>query len=133
MVTFERSVFAVFLEAVCLGLGLGSIFRPATEAASIRHGGAHIQAHLVTRAPAASALVRPTHELHGVFDMPPGFGQLDLALYFKVDGILGSFRNGLRAVCFQQLPRIVMDFDFSHGVMLLSFWATVNSSRAAEP
>jgi hypothetical protein len=36
-------------------------------------------------------------------------------------------------VCFQQLSRIVMDFDFSHGVMLLSFCATVNSSRAAEP
>jgi len=46
-----------------------------------------------------------------------------LALCFKVDGVLGSFRNGLGAVCFQQLTRIVMDFDFSHGVMLLSFCA----------
>jgi len=25
MVAFERSVFAVFLEAVCLGLGLGNM------------------------------------------------------------------------------------------------------------
>jgi hypothetical protein len=24
-------------------------------------------------------------------------------------------------MCFQQLPRIIVDFDFSHGVMLLSF------------
>jgi hypothetical protein len=85
------------------------------------------------REPAASALVRPTHELHGIFDMPPGSGQFHLALYFKVDGIPGSFRNGLGAVCFQQLSRIVVDFDFSHGVMLLSSCATVNSSQAAEP
>jgi hypothetical protein len=72
-------------------------------------------------APAASALVRPAHEIHGVFDMPPGFGQLDLAFCLELDGVLGSFRNGLGAMCFQQLPRIIMDFDFSHGVMLLSF------------
>jgi hypothetical protein len=26
-------------------------------------------------------------------------------------------------VCFEQLPRIVVDFDFSHGVTLLSFRA----------
>jgi hypothetical protein len=55
--------------------------------------------------------------------MPPGPGQFDLAFCFKVDGVLGGFRNGLRAVCFQQLSRVVMDFDFSHGVMLLSFCA----------
>jgi hypothetical protein len=78
---------------------------------------------LVTREPAASALVRPTHELQGVFDMPPGSGQFNLAFCFELDGVLGSFRNGLGAVCFQQLPRIDMDFDFSHGVMLLSFRA----------
>jgi hypothetical protein len=77
----------------------------------------------VAREPAASALVRPAHKLHGVFDMPPVFGQFELALCFKFDGVLGGFRNGLRAVCFQQLSRIVMDFDFSHGVMLLSFRA----------
>jgi hypothetical protein len=85
--------------------------------------GARIQARLVTRKPAASALVRPTHELQGVFDVPPGSGQFHLALCFKVDGVPGSFRNGLGAVRFQQLSRIVMDFDFSHGVMLLSFCA----------
>jgi hypothetical protein len=77
----------------------------------------------LSREPAASALVRSTHELQGVFDMPPGSGQFHLALLFKVDGVLGSFRNGLGAVCFQQLSRIVMDLDFSHGVMLLSFSA----------
>jgi hypothetical protein len=34
-------------------------------------------------------------------------------------------------VCFQQLSRIVMDFDFSHGVMfLLIHCATENSGRA---
>jgi len=69
----------------------------------------------------ASALVRPAHELHGVFDMPPGSGQFDLAFCLEFDGVLGSFCNGLGAMCFQQLPRIVVDFHFSHGVMLLSF------------
>src|ERR1700739_1200167 len=68
----------------------------------------------------ASTLVRPAQKLQGVFDMPPVFGQFHLALCFKVDGILGGFRNGLCAVCFQQLSRIAMDFDFSHGVTLSS-------------
>ena len=71
----------------------------------------------------------PTHKLHGVFDMPPGFGQVHLALYFKVDGVLRSFRNCFGAVGFQQLPRVAMDFDFSHGVILLLFRATVSSGR----
>jgi hypothetical protein len=108
-----------------LGTDFGprSTFRAAAAPASIRHGGARIQANPVTCEPAASTLVRPAHKLQGVFDMPPGSGQFHLALYFKVDGILGSFRNGLGAVCFQQLPRIVMDFDFSHGVTLPLFSA----------
>jgi hypothetical protein len=110
-------------QAAWGGFGPRSTFRAAAAPASIRHGGARIQARLFTREPAASALVRPTHELQGVFDVPPGSGQFHLTLCFKVDGILGSFRNGLGAVCFQQLTRIVMDFDFSHGVMLLSFCA----------
>jgi hypothetical protein len=32
-------------------------------------------------------------------------------------------------VGFQQLPRIGMDFDFSHGVILLLFGSTVTMSR----
>jgi hypothetical protein len=86
----------------------------------------------VTRDPSASALVRPAHNFHGVFDMPPGSGQFHLAPSFKVNGILGGFGNGLRAVRFQQLARVVMNFDFSHGAMLLILH-DVNSSRAAEP
>src|SRR5215207_3535511 len=38
--------------------------------------------------PAASALVRPAHELHGVFDMPPGSGQFGLAFCLEFDGVL---------------------------------------------
>jgi hypothetical protein len=75
------------------------------------------------REPAKLALVRPSHQLYGVFDMPPSPGQLDLALRFEIDGVLGSFGNGFGAVGFQQLPRIAMDFDFSHGVILLLFQA----------
>src|ERR1051325_5870553 len=36
----------------------------------------------VARGPAASALVRPSHHLHGVFDMPPGFGHFRIAILF---------------------------------------------------
>src|ERR1700704_1862670 len=57
----------------CLAAFDGFCPRPPSRApaapASIRHGGAGILACLVTREPAASALVRPTHELQGVFDM----------------------------------------------------------------
>jgi hypothetical protein len=49
----------------------------------------------VTRDPAASALVRPAHKLHGVFDMPPVFGQFHFALCFKFDGVLSGFRMAL--------------------------------------
>jgi hypothetical protein len=37
-------------------------------------------------------------------------------------------------VCFQQLPRVVVDFDFlhSHGVMLLSLSASGTADRARE-
>jgi hypothetical protein len=81
------------------------------------------------REPAASTLVRPAHQLHGIFDMPPSSSQLHFAFRFEFDGILGGFRNGSGAVGFQQLPRIGMDFDFSHGVILLLFGSTVTMSR----
>jgi hypothetical protein len=77
-------------------------------------------------------LVRPAHELHGVFDMPPGFGQFDIAFRLESYGVLNGFRNGFDAVCFEQLPRIVVDFDFSHGVTLLSFRAFVITNWAPE-
>src|SRR5436190_9098584 len=93
------------------------------RAGLVRHGDARVQANPVTCGPAASALVRPAHKLYGLFDMPPVFGQFHLAFCFKVDGVPSGLHNCLGTVCFQQLPRIVMDFDFSHGVMLLSFGA----------
>jgi hypothetical protein len=37
----------------------------------------------------ASALVRPAHKLHGAFDTPPVFGQIDLALLFEANGVSG--------------------------------------------
>jgi hypothetical protein len=77
----------------------------------------------------ASTLVRPAHDLHGVFNMAPSSGQLHLAVRFKLDGILGSLRYGAGTVRFQQLPGIGMDFDFSHGVILLLSGSTVTRSR----
>ncbi len=62
-----------------------------------------------TCAPAASALVRPAHKNHGVFDTAPGVGQFDIAIPFEVNGVLSGSRNGFSAVCFEQLPRIVVD------------------------
>src|SRR6478672_4109152 len=56
-----------------------------------------------------------------MLDMPPGSGQFDLAFCLEFDGVLGGFGDGLGAVCFQQLPRVVVDFDLSHGVILRSF------------
>jgi hypothetical protein len=97
--------------------------------ASIKHVAAFSRGRSVTRGPVASTLVRPAHELHGVFDMPPSTCQFRLAFCFEFDGILGGFRNGPRAMRFQQLPRIGMDFDFSHGVTLLLFGSSVTSSR----
>jgi hypothetical protein len=75
---------------------------------------------------AASACVRPAHQLQGRLDVPPGFGLFALALLFEGTSLLRGLGNGLVAVCFQQLPRVVLDFDFlhSHGVMLLFFGAT---------
>jgi hypothetical protein len=67
--------------------------RHAGSAAN-RHGGPRIQL------PDSSALVRPSHKLHGVFDMPPGSGEFDIALGLELDGIVGSFRNGLGAMGF---------------------------------
>jgi hypothetical protein len=104
-----------------------------SDAAPPWSGAARVHPRLVAREPAASTLVRPAHKLHCVFDVPPGFGEFELALRFKVDRVPGSFCDGLGAVRFQQLSRIVVDFDFSHGVTLLSLRATVNFSRAAEP
>ena len=51
--------------------------------------------------------------------MPPVFGQFDLALLFEANGVLSGLRNCLCTVCLQQLPRIFVDFDLSHGVTLL--------------
>src|ERR1700736_5582258 len=97
---------------------------------SIRHGDARVQANPFSCGPAASTLVRPAHKLHGVFDMPPVFGQFDLALLFEANGVLSGLRNCPGTVCFKQLPRIVVDFDFSHGVTLLIVQcATVIANR----
>jgi hypothetical protein len=84
------------------------------------------------RSAAASAFVRPTHQLEGRFDVPPGFGLLAVALLFERRGLLSGLGNGPVAVRFQQLPRVVVNVDFlhSHGVMLLSFIATGHADCA---
>src|SRR6267378_1768946 len=54
-------------QAAWNGFGPRSTFRAAAAPASIRHGGARIQARLVTCELATSALVWPAHKLHGIF------------------------------------------------------------------
>src|SRR5262245_38047352 len=83
---------------------------------------------------ATSAHVRPAHQFQGRLDMPPGFGFFVLALLFKSTRLLRGLGHGLVAVCLQQLPGVVLDFDFlhSHGVMLLSSNATGTAERVRE-
>src|SRR5262245_45253948 len=66
--------------------------------------------------------------------MPPGFGFFVLALLFQSTRFLRGLGHGLVAVCLQQLPGVVLNFDFlhSHGVMLLSTDATGTAGRARE-
>src|SRR5260370_32752044 len=73
-----------------------------------------------------STFVRAAHQLQGGFDVPPNLGLLVIALIFQGTSLLSGLDNGLVAVRFQQLPGVVLDFDFlhSHGVMLLLFGAT---------
>src|SRR5262245_6016175 len=84
--------------------------------------------------PRLSAFVRPAHQLEGRFDVPPSFGVFAFALLFQGTSLLRGLGNGLVAVCFQQLPSVVVDFAFlhSHGVMLLFFGAPLHTNRAPE-
>src|SRR5262245_3828828 len=78
--------------------------------------------------------MRPAHQLEGRFDVPPSFGVFAFALLFQGTSLLRGLGNGLVAVCFQQLPSVVVDFAFlhSHGVMLLVFSAPPRADRARE-
>src|SRR5262249_31154854 len=69
-----------------------------------------------------SAGVRSAHQLHGGFDIPPGFRLLAVALLFQSRSFLRSLGDGLVAVRLQQLPGVVLDFGFlhSHGVISCS-------------
>ncbi len=40
----------------------------------------------------------------------PSFGHFDIAVQFEINGVLSGFRDGSGTVCFQQLPRIVVNF-----------------------
>src|SRR5499433_2407107 len=84
--------------------------------------------------PRLSAFVRPAHQLEGRFDVPPTFGVFAFALLFQGTSLLSGLGNGLVAVCFQQLPSVVVDFAFLHfhGVMLLFFSAPAHTQRAQE-
>ena len=82
-----------------------------------------------------SAFVRPAHQLQGIFDVPPSLGLLAVALLLEGTSFLSGLGNGLVAVRVQQLPRVVLDFDFlhSHGVMLLFVSAVTYRSRTETP
>src|SRR6516164_5911744 len=85
--------------------------------------------------PRLSGFVRPAHQLEGRFDVPPSFGVFAFALLFQGTSLLRGLGNRLVAVCFQQLPRVVVDFAFlhSHGVMLLYLQrASPHQSRVRE-
>jgi hypothetical protein len=69
---------------------------------------------------ASLAFVRPTHQLQGRFDVSPNFGLFVSTLLFAGASLLSGLGNCLVTMCLEQLPRVVVDFDFSHshGIML---------------
>jgi hypothetical protein len=52
-----------------------------------------------------SAVMRASHDLHGVFDMPPLQRFFGVALAFAIQGIPGRLGNSLKAVLLDHLPR----------------------------
>src|SRR5262249_28759988 len=99
-------------------MSAGGSIGPHNVTAAARSAGA---ATLACTLPVArrSACVRAAHHLDGGFDMPPGLGLLPIALLFEGRCFLRGLGDGLVAVRFQQLPGVVLDFDFvhSHGVI----------------
>src|SRR5262245_40111231 len=124
------------LQRWCANVGWFLPRRRAATGPLTRHSGRDdASTSKVRRARAAtSAHVRPAHQFEGRLDVPPGFGFFVLALLFQHTRFLRGLGHGLVAVCLQQLPGVVVDFDFlhSHGVMLLSSNATGTAERAQE-
>jgi hypothetical protein len=74
---------------------------------------------------ATLAYVRAAHQLQHCFDVPPSFGFLVPAFLFEGTSLLRGLDNCQVTMRLQQLPRVVLDFDFSHfhGIPLLFFAA----------
>src|SRR5215472_10070629 len=66
------------------------------------------------RRAAFSALVRTAHQLERRLDVPPGLGLFIVALRFEAGRLLRGFGDRLVTVRFQELTRVVLDFDFPH-------------------
>jgi hypothetical protein len=69
--------------------------------------------------------VRAAHQHQRRFDVPPGFGFLVIAFLLEGTSLLCGLDNCHVTMRLQQLPRVVLDFDFSHfhGIPLLFFAA----------
>lgn len=61
------------------------------------------------------------HHFQRVLDMPPVPGLLGLAFRFALGRALGRLCNCPGTMRLHQLPRIVMNFHFPHGVVLPFF------------
>jgi hypothetical protein len=76
--------------------------RNINRGAAAGHSGAVAQcAQILSPSTAASALVRPLHQLQGRFDAPPNFGLFVFASLFEGASLLGSFSDGLVTVRFE--------------------------------
>jgi hypothetical protein len=68
-----------------------------------------------------SALVWPTHELHGVFYVTPFVSLFDLSLVLAIQCILGRMSDGRGAMPFKHLPCDGVDLELgNHGHLLIS-------------
>src|SRR5689334_1603306 len=63
---------------------------------------------------ATSALVRPAHHLHRVFDVAPLLGLLSVTLAFAGLGLLRRLCDGAGAVLLQHLARDGVNLGFGH-------------------
>src|SRR6266581_954912 len=68
-----------------------------------------------------SALIRSSHDLHGVFDVTPLAGFFGVALVRASFGIVGRLGDSVKAVLLDHLPRDRVDLYLGYHVALLMF------------
>ena len=67
--------------------------------------------------------MRSLHKFQYRFDVSPRFGVFGLTFFFIAAGSLRSRNDGLLAIGFKHLPRIVMNLNFAYPHdIVLAYW-----------